>query len=326
MALPGRCSLPVGTVYFCRPYAEYAAMNKLMKIVGGSLVVLAAGAGIAAGAAVLLSERKMNRVVDVPIAPVNLASFDSNLERGEYLFVTRGCSECHGTRGEGKVVIDDPSTGLYVYSPNITRGGGGAAATYSDTDWIALLRHGLKPGRTPAYIMPSEDYAQMADEDVAALVTFIRSMPASAERKAELRIPLLVKALYAAGIAQDAAEKIDHTKVAPKRVPDDTHAQGEYISKTCVGCHGQGLSGGPIPGAPPAWPAAANLTSANDSAMTTRYGSLEQFRQMMRTGKRADGTSIGVMPFESLRAMSDTELDALFGFLKTLQPRTSGTR
>jgi mono/diheme cytochrome c family protein len=301
-------------------------MNKLMKIVGGSLVVLATGAGIAAGAAVLLSERKMNRVVDVPIAAVNLASFNPSVERGEYLFVTRGCSECHGTRGEGKVVIDDPSTGLYVFSPNLTRGGGGAAARYSDTDWIAILRHGLKPGRIPAFVMPSEDYAQMADEDVASLVTYIRAMPPSAERKAELRIPLLVKALYVVGIAQDASEKIDHTKVAPTRVPVDTHAQGEYISKTCVGCHGQGFSGGPIPGAPPAWPAAANLTSATDSAMTTRYPSIDQFRQMMRTGKRADGTSIGVMPFESLRVMSDAELDALFGFLKNLQPKTSGTR
>lgn len=301
-------------------------MNKLMKIVGGSLVVLAAGVGIAAGAAVLLSERKMRRVVDVPIASVKLASFNPSVERGEYLFVTRGCSECHGTRGEGKVVIDDSSTGLYVHSPNLTRGGGGAAARYSDTDWIALLRHGLKPDRTPTFVMPSEDYAQMADEDVAALVTYIRSMPPSAERKAELRVPLLIKALYVAGIAQDSSEKIDHTKVAPTRVPDDVHTQGEYISKTCIGCHGQGFSGGPIPGAPPAWPAAANLTSAADSAMTTRYASLEQFRQMMRTGKRADGTSIGVMPFESLGAMNDAELNALFGFLKTLQPKASGTR
>jgi mono/diheme cytochrome c family protein len=301
-------------------------MNKLMKVVGGSLVVLAAGVGIAAGAAVLLSERKMNRVVDVPIASVNLAAFNPSIERGEYLFITRGCSECHGTRGEGKVVIDDPSTGLYVYSPNITRGGSGAAATYTDTDWVALLRHGLKPARTPIFVMPSEDYAQMADEDVAALVAYIRSMPPSAERKAELRVPLLVRALYAAGIAQDSSEKIDHSKAAPTRVPEDTHAQGEYISKTCIGCHGQGFSGGKIPGAPPAWPAAANLTSAPDGPMTTRYASIEQFRQMMRTGKRADGTSIGVMPFESLRAMSDAELEALFGFLKTLQPKASGTR
>lgn len=299
-------------------------MNKLIKIVGGSLVVLAAGVGVVAGAAVLLSDQKLNRVVDVKIASVDLGAFTPDMQRGEYLFVTRGCSECHGTRGEGKLVFEDPS-GFSVHSPNVTRGGGGAAATYSDTDWIALLRHGLKPNRKPAFVMPSEDYAQMADEDVASLVAYIRSMPASAERRAELRLPLMVKALYAFGVAKDAAEKIDHTKPAPARVPNDTHQQGEYISRNCSGCHGEGFAGGKIPGAPPTWPAAANLTTAADGAML-RYTSVEEFRQMMRSGKRADGSSISVMPFESLRAMSDAELDALFGFLKTLQPKASGTR
>jgi mono/diheme cytochrome c family protein len=299
-------------------------MNKLIKIVGGALVVLAVGAGITAGAAMVLSERKMNRVVDVKVAPFDLGAFEPNLERGEYLFLTRGCSECHGVQGEGRVVIDDQSSGFYIHTPNITRGGG-AAATYSDTDWIALLRHGLKPARTPVFVMPSEDYAQMADEDVAALVAYIRALPAAPEKKAEMRIPLMLKALYAFGVATDASEKIDHTKPAPARVPDDLHAQGEYIAKTCAGCHGAGLAGGKIPGAPPSWPAAANLTSAADSVMN-RYASAEQFRQMMRSGKRADGTTIAVMPFESLRAMSDAELDAVFGFLKTLQPKPSGTR
>ncbi|HEY0684439.1 MAG TPA: c-type cytochrome [Steroidobacter sp.] len=299
-------------------------MNKLIKIVGGSLVVLAVGAGITAGAAMVLSERKMNRVVDVRVARFDLGAFQPNLERGEYLFLTRGCSECHGVQGEGRVMIDDQSSGFYIHTPNITRGGG-AAATYSDTDWIALLRHGLKPARTPVFVMPSEDYAQMADEDVAALVAYIRALPAAPEKKAEMRIPLMLKAMYAFGVATDASEKIDHTKPAPARVPNDLHAQGEYIAKTCAGCHGAGLAGGKIPGAPPSWPAAANLTSAADSVMN-RYASAEQFRQMMRSGKRADGTTIAVMPFESLRAMSDAELDAVFGFLKTLQPKASGTR
>lgn len=300
-------------------------MNKLIKIVGGSLAVLAVGLGATAGAAMLLSQRKMNRVLDVNVPSINLASLDASQERGEYLFLTRGCSECHGGNGEGRLLIDDPSSGFYVFTPNISRGGGGAAATYSDTDWIALLRHGLKPSRTPVFVMPSEDYAQMADEDVAALVSYIRSLPASPERKAEFRIPLLLKALYAFGVSTDAAEKIDHNKPAPARVPEDSHSQGEYIAKTCAGCHGQGLAGGKIPGAPPSWPAAANLTSAADGAMT-RYTSVEQFREMMRSGKRVDGTPIAVMPFESLRAMSDTELDAVFGFLKTLPPKASGTR
>ncbi|MBM0104105.1 c-type cytochrome [Steroidobacter sp. S1-65] len=300
-------------------------MNKLIKIVGGTLVVLAAGIGVTVGAAMVLSERKLNRVVDVKVGAIDLASYTPNMQRGEYLFLTRGCSECHGAKGEGRLVIDDSSSGFYVYTPNITRGGSGAAATYTDTDWIALLRHGLKPARTPVFIMPSEDYAQMADEDVAALVAYIRALPPAPERKAEMRIPLMLKALYAFGVTTDASEKIDHTKPAPARVPSDLHSQGEYIARTCAGCHGAGLAGGKIPGAPPSWPAAANLTSAPDGVMT-RYTSPEQFREMMRSGRRADGTPVAVMPFESLRAMSDAELDAVFGFLKTLQPKASGTR
>ncbi|HEY0942455.1 MAG TPA: c-type cytochrome [Steroidobacter sp.] len=296
-----------------------------MKIVGGSLAVLAVGVGVTAGAAMVLSERKMNRVLDVQVAPADFASLDANMQRGEYLFLTRGCSECHGAGGEGRLMIEDPASGFYVYTPNITRGGGGAAAMYTDTDWVALLRHGLKPARTPVFIMPSEDYAQMADDDVASLVAYIRSLPAAPERKAEIRIPLMVKALYAFDVSTDAAEKIDHTKAAPVRVPEDSHSQGAYVAKTCTGCHGEGLAGGKIPGSPPTWPAAANLTSAADGAMN-RYASVEQFREMMRTGKRADGTPIAVMPFESLRLMSDAELDALFGFLKTLQPKASGSR
>lgn len=300
-------------------------MNKVMKIVGGSLAVLAASVGITAGAAVVLSQRKMNRVVDITVASVTLAAWDPNVERGEYLFVTRGCSECHGVNGGGRVIVDDQKGGFYVHAPNITRGAGGAAAAYSDSDWVALLHHGIKPSRTPAVIMPSEDYSQMADEDIAALVAYIRSLPPAPEAKAEFRLPLMLKAMYAFGVFKDAVEKIDHTRTAPARVPEDLHAQGEYVSKTCTGCHGLGLAGGRIPGAPPTWPAAANLTSAADAAMS-RYSSAEQFRQLMRTGKRADGTKVAVMPFENFGAMNDAELDALFGFLKTLQPKASGTR
>lgn len=300
-------------------------MNKLMKIVGGSVAILAAGVGLTAGAAVLLSEHKMNRVIDVTVSAVNLAALNPALDRGEYLFETRGCSECHGANGGGRVMIDDQSTGFFVYTPNITRGGGGAAAAYGDEEWIALLRHGLKPSHQPVFFMPSEDYAQMADEDVAALVGYIRTLPPAPERTAEIRLPLMLKALYGLGAIEDAAEKIDHTRPAPARVPESLHDQGKYVANTCVGCHGEGFAGGKIPGGPPAWPAAANLTGAADSAML-RYSSSEAFRQMMRTGKRPDGTTVSVMPFESFAQMNDTELDAVFGFLKSLPAKESGTR
>jgi mono/diheme cytochrome c family protein len=296
-------------------------MNKLVKIVGGSLAVLAVGAGIVAGAAVFLSEHKLERIVAVEVTPIDLASPD--LQRGEYLFVTRACTECHGKDGGGHTMVDDQEGGLFISAPNITRGGS-ATASYSDADWLRLLRHGVKPSGRPAFIMPSEDYTQMADEDVAALVSYIRSLPPQTDYTAVFRLPLIMKALYAFGLFKDSAEKIDHTRRAPVRVPDDIHEKGAYVANVCAGCHGAGLAGGKIPGAPPTWPAAANLTTAADAAMT-HYASIEAFREMMRTGKRADGSSIAVMPFENFKAMNDTELDALFTFLKTLPPKASGS-
>ena len=45
-----------------------------------------------------------------------------------------------------------------------------------------------------------------------------------------------------------------------------------------------------------------------------------------RTGKRPDGTTVTIMPFENFKAMNDTELDALFTFLKSLPPKATGSR
>jgi mono/diheme cytochrome c family protein len=298
-------------------------MKKPIKVIAGSLAALALVAGSIAVAAVLLSERKLNRIVDVQIPSVDLSAIEADMARGQYLFATRGCSECHGAGGEGRVVMEDKNSGFFVAAPSINSGG--LAGSYGDADWIGALRHGLKPAGTPLFIMPSEDYAQMADDDVAALIAYIRSLPATPAKQAEFKIPLMVKALYAFGVATDAAEKIDHTRPAPTHAPVGEQEQGAYVATTCTGCHGEGFSGGKIPGAPPTWPAAANLTSAADGVMG-RYSSAEAFREMMRSGKRADGTPIAVMPFESLRQMSDAELDALFGFLKGLQPKNSGTR
>ena len=125
---------------------------------------------------------------------------------------------------------------------------------------------------------------------------------------------------------KDAAETIDHAARPPEVVPDDLLARGNYLAQSCTGCHGPHFSGGKIPGAPPVWPDAANLTAAPDSAMR-HYASVEQFKSMMRTGRRPDGSAVSeVMPFKSLAYVNDAELEALFAFLKTLEARPSGQR
>jgi mono/diheme cytochrome c family protein len=94
----------------------------------------------------------------------------------------------------------------------------------------------------------------------------------------------------------------------------------------CMGCHGPGLSGGKIPGGPPDWPAAANLTPGNGSAMP-RYADAAAFTTMLRTGVRPDGTPISrVMPFGSLKALSDTDAAAVYLFLKSVPAKAAGNR
>ena len=91
----------------------------------------------------------------------------------------------------------------------------------------------------------------------------------------------------------------------------------------CLGCHGAKLAGGKVPGGPPEWPAAANLTPGEGSAMP-RYPDAASFAKMFKTGERPDGQAIKVMPFGSLREMNDTDVRALHLYLKTLAPQPHG--
>jgi mono/diheme cytochrome c family protein len=94
----------------------------------------------------------------------------------------------------------------------------------------------------------------------------------------------------------------------------------------CIGCHGENLAGGKIPGAPPEWPPASNLTPGEGSTLA-RYDSGEKLRALFRSGKRPDGSAVStVMPFASLKVFNDTDVDALYAYLKTLAPRAAGSR
>ena len=120
------------------------------------------------------------------------------------------------------------------------------------------------------------------------------------------RIPLIVRFMYAAGFVKDSAEKIDHTlPPAQPAASGDVVAHGAYVANSCKGCHNEALSGGKIPGGPPDWPPAANLTPGPDSALS-RYATADALEAMFKSGKRPDGTAVStVMPFESLKEMSD---------------------
>ncbi len=282
------------------------------------LALLLVGAVLAG---VQMGERKRMRVIPVQVTPVAYTTDVAALERGHYLFQTRGCAECHGANGAGREFVND-GKGTRIVGANITPAG--EVAKYTPEDWVRTIRHGVKPDGRPVMVMPSEDYNRFTDADLAALVAYVRSLPPMTGGGAIVDLPLPARVLYGFDMIPDAAQRINHTLPPSTPVASGvTIEHGAYVSNMCIGCHGEKLSGGKIPGGPPDWPVAANITPGEGSAMV-RYKNVDAFVTMLQTGKRPDGSSIAVMPFESFSKLNDIDKRALFAFLQTVPPRAAG--
>ena len=94
----------------------------------------------------------------------------------------------------------------------------------------------------------------------------------------------------------------------------------------CTGCHGDTLSGGKIPGTPPDWPPALNLTPYPGSS--TDVWSQAEFIRTLRTGITPRGNQLDTryMPWKVLGQMTDDELKALWLFLRSAPPKEYGNR
>src|SRR5690606_7422379 len=114
-----------------------------------------------------------------------------------------------------------------------------------------------------------------------------------------------------------AAEHIDHEAVRPAFVlPGITADYGRYVAATCIGCHGESLSGGPIAGAPPSWPLAANLTPHPGNGIST--WSETDFVAALRTSKRPDGSAFDPVMPAAFGEMTEVEIRALWAYLRTI--------
>jgi mono/diheme cytochrome c family protein len=290
-----------------------------------ALLVLVALAAALFAAGLLLAERKQQRHVElVALQPVALPTDAASIERGRYLYTSRGCVACHGADGGGRRFVEDG--GLLLAGPQIAAGAADAAAAYTPLDWVRTIRHGVKPDGRPLQVMPSQDYNRLTDADLGAIVAYVKQLPPVAGSPAVLKLPPPLRVAYAFGVIRDAAEQIDHALPPPAPVREALSIEhGRYVAAMCIGCHGPTLSGGKIPGAPPSWPAAANLTPGAGSVLP-RYADPASMKAMFRSGQRADRSPVAVMPFESLGAMSDIDIGALLLYLQSLPPRAAGGR
>lgn len=275
------------------------------------------------------TEQSFNRVFDISVAEIELLDEEALadgllLEEGRRLYLSRGCVDCHGENLGGHIVVNDPLAGVLAGS-NLTSGKGGLNSNFYVQDFIAAIRHGLNYKKQPLRFMPSQDYAEMSDEQIALLIAYITSAP-PVDAEAQLKLGPAIRLMHFLGEVPLAADLIDHKKDRPKAVVEELSvAYGEYVASTCIGCHGERFSGGQVPGTPPDFKPAANLTPHVENGLGKWTEA--DFMIALREGKRPDGSMIDeFMPWKVMKHMTDVEIKAMWLYFQSIPALEYGNR
>lgn len=287
-------------------------MTRGVRIGLGSVVLLVVLVVGSVGAIYGVTESRFGREFDVEVGEVPIPTDSATVEWGRHLALTRGCTDCHGEDFGGVRFVDVAPVASLAGS-NLTTGDGGVGGSYTDEDWVRAIRHGIRPDGTPLLFMPSYEYNPLSDEDLGAMIAFLRGLPPVDRVHEPNRVGPVGRVLYLRGtLPLVPAEMIDHAPrefEAPPRGP--TAEYGEYIAHGCTGCHGTDLTGGPIPGGPPEWPPATDVSGGAGSAI--EGWTFDDFDAAVREGVRPDGSVLdAAMPWRNLRMLTEEEVRALW--------------
>jgi cytochrome c553 len=258
------------------------------------LGLLAAGA--AAGIIGLGAWRLQQADIVLPMA---LAETPPDLAEGARLTKVYGCSGCHGATLAGKDFYGVPA-------PNLTA----IARRYSLEDFARLVRRGQRAdGTSLTWAMPSEFFAVMADDQIRSIHAYLSSLKPQPDGVKAGWLPMKPWAV-ATGDLQLSAFVV-RPEPAPARAPmvGDPAWPAYFTRLACAECHSYDLGG--VPGGTPAL-----------ADVIQRYNAAH-FQRFLRTGVAAEGHEVRMMSGVArgrLKHMTDTEVAALFAWLKALPP------
>ena len=264
---------------------------------------------------------KVNQTYEVPVETIPIPTDAVAIQRGEHLATINLCKRCHIENLAGQLYFVAPGL-LSIPTPNLTSGAGGAGGFYTDEDWVRAIRHGVNREGRAIFIMPSQAFYHLSDEDLGALIAYLKSTPPVDNTLPERQIEPLGRLMMAVGMFPPlSVDQIDHTgprPVAPE--PGVTAAYGQYLARTCMECHGTNLNG--IPFGPPGEEVPTpNLTPGGELAAWSE----EDFFRTLRTGVTPSGRELNIdMPWMAYGRMSDEELRALWLYLQSLPALAQG--
>ena len=278
----------------------------------------------------------MIRIVGAAFAALVFASgvagAQTPLERGKYLVETIGaCGNCHTPKGpDGRPIAAMAFAGGFVIkeppfdavAPNITPDRETGIGAWTDDQIVRAIREGIRPdGSVIGPPMAIELYRGLSDNDVRAIVAYLRSLKPIANKVA--------KSVYRMPLPPNYGPPVGRVADVPR---DDKVKYGAYLAGPvghCIECHtpldkghrdysrtGQG--GHPFAGP---WGVAVsrNITPHKDDGLGA--WSDAEIARAIRQGVRKDGARLNPpMDYASYAGISDADMAAIIAYLRALPP------
>jgi len=304
-------------------------MKPVFKILGG----VVAAALVLIGGVLLLALARWDRTFDAPLPALHASTDTAVIARGRYLAYGPGrCVECHvATRASAQATPPLNGGATFVLpigritAPNLTPDTATGIGRFSDAQLARVLRYGVRPdGRA---LIPFMEMQGLSDEDLVALISYLRSQPAVRHELPDQHYNIVGKAVMAFVLKPPT---VGTPPPVTNPAESDTVARGAYIADAvagCAGCHSKrsmmdGSYLGPRFAGGMQFEADSGMMFVSPNLTSARVGRIagwteEQFVARFRAGPLLPGTP---MPWRAFGRMSDADVRALFRYLRTLPP------
>ena len=264
------------------------------------------------------------------------AAEPDQLARGKYVFGATGGCGCHtepkGVLNAGGRKYDGPFG--TVYSSNITPDPKAGIGSWTDEQIITAVRLGRRPnGERILPVHPFTSFNGMAEDDLAALVKFLRSVPPASKPTPakKITIPMFESVFLPAWLMTFASKE-----TPPSAAPVSGVARGEYLVRAvghCGECHtprsaltmavdNSRFLAGNTKKTGPEGQATPNLTPDKGTGLDWNE---EQIVTYLQTGNRPDGDVAGGLMGEMIQGtaagykdLTKADLQAIARYLKSI--------
>lgn len=311
-------------------------MRKFKKILKWTLLVILF---LLAGISVTVMSRQ-NMTYERPYPDITASTDSVVIAKGKSLvFGAAHCADCHSLFNADSLFEagqEVPLTGGRafdlafgkIYTANISPDIETGIGKYTDKELARTLRYGVKPDGTIVY--PFMPFNNLTDEDLQAVVSYLKSQKPVRNKVPEHKLNLMGNVIKAF-IIKPVGPEGEPAKTIQK---DSSAAYGKYLATVvanCYGCHTErsqtgAFIGEPFAGGSPMVEPGGTFTPPNlttDSSSRIFNWSQENFINRFRLGRVQKGSP---MPWASYKRMTDTEIKALYNFLKELRAVKTGAK